>query len=896
MIKTFKISICASTILGASFLSSPAYAEVPTPDGEVTCSIDGAGNISCTEGGDVVVTGTATAGVTLTARPGFSVDGTPPTLVVDLNALEPLATFVDGAPGIHLSAGAGGIDLTVTGDIYTSGTFDGANFADGVSLVTSDGGDILANIDGEVTTLGDDAYGIFAFSDGAVDLTVTGEVYTEGFWAPGIRVNAETEVSVVCADVRTSGDSADAINARSKNDTVSITCGDISTQGANARGVNVVTSSIDGTDGSASITTGVVTTLGDGSRAVSASAVMGDLTASIGGASVQGEGTNAIHFTTDAGNIDVLTQGGVSAADGTALFLFTRSGSVALETQGDISGTTGVAINQSGGASVTIGGMLSATAGNALESTGGSTDVIIRSGGSLVGSVQLTDANDTITVEAGGALDLSSANGFGAGMDSINNDGTFSLADGMAPAGLETFNNTGNGMFLVGPGLTLFQELMGFTNAGTISAGSDATLQTSAALQNSGTIDLSEGNTLNTLTIEGDYVGSGSATVVLDYAGTGADQLRILGNAAGVTTIVLNQIVPVSSDAQGLVLVNADSADADAFVLDGSQISALLQFGLIQNGGQFSIIAAPNEQAFEPAVLPALLYGMDQASSSAVFDYLSAAHRDGGFGSWGNVFAAEDELGDVSTVSTVVGATTLDQELETVRYGLQGGFDWISESGGLLVGVTLGYQSAESEFEGSANEIETDGWNVGVYARLGTSGLDEDGLSATFLVRTDWNDVTLDSVAFQGLELEADSTSAEGRVAYRMGVGGSVRVALDAGISWRKQEFDGFTADMIDYGIGDASATHGSVGARVSLNKGIGPYVAARWNQEFDASGTLSATSNGSTVVVDTLRRGDWGRVELGIEGGTKARGPMVSVWADFGDVEGFGVTAGLRF
>lgn len=1135
---TFAIGVSAIAVAAA--FSTPALAQVATPDGEVTCTVDPAGNVSCSEGGDEVVTGTVTAGTTLLAQPGFAVDGSVPTFVADLTAIEPLATFQDGAPALSVLAEAGGIDVTFTGDIYTSGTVGaGPTFADAVTLITTSGGDITATFDGQITTIGDTAFGAFLLSDGAIDVTFTGEVYTEGDQSNAIFAQGNGDVAITCADVTTLGAGADAVYGQSNGGTVTIDCGNISTAGEFAIGiasdntatVNITAGDIttDGTgsegvsvsgiydtvdvavgnisigtasnglevvdtfaadvsldyntitvragavgsigilasaanlsvnggnitvedsaaaqainlestnltgqvgdidyqasgnavrlvldgqadfdignvdhagsgvpavlisssgadygagvrigdittagdlalglavraedsnviietgdvtttgadadtidlfnlDGAGSVTwtltTGVLSATGDSSHALQASGGDSSFVLDIGGASTSGLNMQAIRLESGTGSIDLTTRGAVSADAAPAMLLSVDNGGVTLDAQGDVTGTDGIIINQTGGAQVALGGTVSATAGDALRISGGSADVSVA--GSVVGPVQLTASDDTFTVDAGGSVSLTGNSDFGAGTDEVTNSGTFSIADGTVLANLELFNNaaggtlnlgagetlgaaalvnagtlttvdgtvvngfdTNDGAIVLGTGLSTFQAVMGFTNNGSVSAAGDSTFAATGTFTNNGMIDLSEGNTLNTLTIAGDYIGTGDAAVRVNYFGDAADQLVIQGNASGVTTIMLDESTPFSFGDQAIVLVDAATADEGAFVLEVTMASPLLQQSLEQNGGVFTLVNAPTLRAFEPAVLPAIFQGMDTASGEQVFNYAAAAAgkrhptRGSGVGSWGSLYASREEIGDDRTLVLAGMNLDIDEELETERFGIQVGADWLS-NGPFLLGVTGGYQTTDSEFEANDTTIDADAFNFGFYGQFGPH--DGEGLSATFLVKKDWIDATLSGVAFADQDVDADTTSAEGRVSYRFAAEGSLRVQADAGVAWRDQSIDSFSTGGLDYELAETSALHGSVGVRFTVDKGVQPFIAARWNQEFDSSGDFSISNGGDALTVDTLDRGDFGRIELGIEGGSKKSAPMVTAWVEFGDVEAIGASVGWRF
>lgn len=87
----------------------------------------------------------------------------------------------------------------------------------------------------------------------------------------------------------------------------------------------------------------------------------------------------------------------------------------------------------------------------------------------------------------------------------------------------------------------------------------------------------------------------------------------------------------------------------------------------------------------------------------------------------------------------------------------------------------------------------------------------------------------------------------------------------------------------------------GRIGARAGFAGRHAPFVEGKVFREFKGDNDVNV---GSGALVDTLKgqgRGTWVRLEGGLGGG-QGGGPIISGWADFGDVKGYGLRAGFCF
>src|SRR6185295_6270486 len=163
-------------------------------------------------------------------------------IVIGSNAI---ATY-NGGRGIVADAAQ---DLAiVSGSITTEG-----KYGTGISAV-SHGGNISIGGGGDISTDGDDAFGIIATAAGSIDADV-GDVSTYGFYSRGIQLVAGDGIKLVAGDISTHSPSfvASGITAISGGG-ISIDAGSVDVYGSHSYGIYAYT------PGDISITAGSVKT------------------------------------------------------------------------------------------------------------------------------------------------------------------------------------------------------------------------------------------------------------------------------------------------------------------------------------------------------------------------------------------------------------------------------------------------------------------------------------------------------------------------------------------------------------------------------------------------------------------------------------------------------------
>jgi len=544
-----------------------------------------------------------------------------------------------------------GIDAENFGSGSTSVTTVGAVNAtsgNGIFALTS-GGNVTVNA-GAVTSTGNTAIiaqqtdaaqagtinvtagntsgttGIVATNSGTGTTTITANGTVTGTAAQGISVNGNNAVTVNVANTVTgatrgldliggtggtgnilvqgaggfvggTGDAANILNNGSGTVTVNISGASSSTA---ARGIVVRDTAAGGT---ISVTTGAVTALTAGQNAidVQTQSLTGNVTevangnvqagnagmvaaifpaAGTGNINVTANGSITARFGIDAenfgtGSTSVTTVGPVNVTTGNGIFALSTGGNVTVNagaitstgstaiiaqqtnaagagalnvTAGNVSGTTGIFANNTGTGTTTINvnGSVTGTAGPSINADGHAAVVNISGPGSVNGFINLTDNADT--VNNNGAFRATGISDFGLGVDAFNN---FAL-------------------------ITAFGGATNFNGLETLS--------------NSGTINMSDGAANDTLTVSGNYVGTGGTLVLDTVLGNDAsltDRLVVAGNTNGSTGIIVNNAggLGAQTTGDGIMVVDvAGVSAANAFSLNNTVVAGAFNYTLYQNG------------------------------------------------------------------------------------------------------------------------------------------------------------------------------------------------------------------------------------------------------------------------------------------------------------------------
>ena len=593
-----------------------------------------------------------------------------------------------------------------------------------------------------------------------------------------------------------------------------------------------------------------------------------------------GSASNAFLNITNGGAVESTSGivGSFPAATGTKSVVIAGSGS---------SWTMSANLNISSGGSVAVlnGGAVTAATSN-IGATPGSGRLLIWGpgseysiagnvligGGSGTGVVTLADAG---LMRVGGALTLGNAAvstsilniggaegqaatdagilnaatlAFGPGVGRLNFNHTnahYSFATALSGAG--TVNHTGPGLTEVTGHSAAFA---GTTNvaAGTLAVNGtlcgDMNVQAGGRLQGIGTVCdttnagiIAPGNSIGTLTVDGDYVGTGGLLEIETELGgdsSPTDLLRVTGNTSGNTNVRVTNVGGTGGvTTEGIRIVQVDgSSDGDFallgdYVFEGEQavVGGAYAYRLYQNGvstpsdGDWylrSTLANPVTPPSAPIPPGTPLYqpGVPLYESYAnvlqSFNALGTLRQRLGGRSWTGAGVIDtdvptdilDQLGawgriEASHVRFDPETSTSGASYDVDLWKLQAGTDGIlhnGDAGSLIGGFSLEYGTLSADIASPHGDgsINSTGFGVGsALTWYGSTGFYLDGQA-----RVTWYDSDLSS-STAGLNLATDN----GGFGYAVSIEGGQQIALgpnwsitpQAQLAYSDVDFDSFT-------------------------------------------------------------------------------------------------------
>ena len=869
-----------------------------TGDG-LEAAITGTGGVSATIGGSVRAEAGDAVRVSSTNAAGGSIG-------ITTTAGETIRA--SGGDGMDIDT-AGSGNVTVTNNAAISSGAVGVNTLQGGIDVNSTGtGGISITGNGAVGATGDRAQlaGITASinnvaSNGSVGVTTgTGGIFTVGRGVDASTTGTGTvDVTIGTGGVDSTGIRAVSAVGTTGNVTVT-TNGLVTATGAIGAGIRA-----DSTTGAVSVTTNAgVTTTAPGSAPISMLSTTGTHTVQVNSAIAGDFGI----FSNTAGNRSITIASGGSVDGNTqAAIQLVGGGTATIGNAGTIgSAPTDIAINAAAAGATTVtnsgvlnGSLVLGAGADSLTNTGtintqgtldfgGGADTLANNVGGTVNLTGATILANLETLTQAGTLNLNTFTLTGTG--AFTNTGTIDTNGNAGLAGFTTFSNAGN--LNLGPGV--FNAPLGvpFTNTGTIFADEGAsTITGQSTFANSNVIDLQDGVVDDALTIDSDFAGSGASSLMVDFDNTDSDQLVINGAASGSTAVDANFIGSGLINVDGVLVVDADSATTDAFILgDVTGSSPLVDVSLVQEGADFFLFAAPNASAFDPLAIPGLATSLWYQSADEV---LAETHKPAttvGISFWGDAYFSRDKYGDDDDTVVIDGVPfDVDNELETKRHGLQLGVDY--GFGGGRVGLTAGYAWAKADGNDLTDVgLKAKGWNLGLYGQFG--GIT--GFHGEFLAKYDRYDGDFNDGAFDGVDFDIKEFGVDGSLGYRFGIGGDANVDASVGLSHVRTKVDDIDAFGFDYDIDRLTSTRGRAGIRATFGGGLAPYVDGTVYREFDGDGQIALFDGANTFDLDTDGKATWVRLEAGLKG-NDGPGPILAAWGDLGDKKGFGLRAGWR-
>ncbi|MFK0166455.1 autotransporter outer membrane beta-barrel domain-containing protein [Rhizobium sp. NPDC090279] len=492
------------------------------------------------------------------------------TATCDATAPNPVTT------GIYGAAGSSNVTIDILGGaivtIARSPTANaGARVADSSAIVNS----------GAISLTGSGSSGLnrgagLVGTGSNNTITNNGSISTTGQYNDGMAADGSGNTLINNGSITTTGPNAYGMTASwgqsgggSPNNTI-INNGSVSTGGSNARAVSIL-----GANGSVT-NTGTLTTTGNSAPTVY---IQG------GNGSLINSGT--IHASGGAASGGLPSDGVFSNTLGS-----TFNATIVNLAGGQIISDQGPAIRTlNGQTSITNAGLLSGGNGFAISGGNGNISLTLQTGSKMIGTANGGGGSNTVTLQGQGVIDNAFTNfqtlymtgtdwtwaGTGDFHDSFIQNGTFQLQRDL----------TGN--VTVSSGASLLAG-GGFNPSITPYPGGPA-----VTLTNSGAIDLTNGGsqTTNSLTVVGNYVGSGGSLLldtVLGGDGSASDKLVINGGtASGSTSITVTNFGGggAATMLDGINVVeatNGATATSNAFYLNGRAAAGAYEYYLFKGG------------------------------------------------------------------------------------------------------------------------------------------------------------------------------------------------------------------------------------------------------------------------------------------------------------------------
>ncbi len=263
---------------------------------------------------------------------------------------------------------------------------------------------------------------------------------------------------------------------------------------------------------------------------------------------------------------------------------FTNSGKIFATNIGD---AVGVLLNGTTDNTLVNSGLISAasSAGNSIAVQTGATNDTFKNTGTINGAIVTGAGNDTLTISVSGVWNpIGTATVFGKGNDTITNAGLI---------------NMDNSAISLGSFATLPSTI---TNSGVITAVGSNSINMGAnnpnpLFTNTGTIAFNNGTPGNSLTLTGNWAGTGQIGVAVDPLKGNSDMLHVVGNVvAGSVTSVNVELLDLPTTATSSVPVVTVTGDSTAgnFVLGDVRFDTAKSFLVVQAVNLTSAIDTSN--------------------------------------------------------------------------------------------------------------------------------------------------------------------------------------------------------------------------------------------------------------------------------------------------------------
>lgn len=593
--------------------------------------------------------------------------------------------------------------------------------------------------------------------------------------------------------------------------------------------------------------------------------------------------------------------------------------------------SNGVQLTSTGGPVAASVGSVSSASGNGIVLSGTTASLNTASGTTVSGGINgvtMNSVSGSTLLNAGTINGTTYAVATTGGPATITNTGTINGAVALAGGGsvinnAGTFNARGTSSF--GPGDR-------FNNSSLVAVGATSLVPVSATFvglgtfNNTGTISMQNGHAGDTLTLGGNYIGSGNALLALDAAPgavINADRLIVGGSATGFTSV--DVILPAGSQPlfnTGTVIVQTGAgSSANAFGVTADTANAgLVRYDIAYNplAATYSLVAVPGDAAYGLLSFGTAERNLWNKSADAVTAQMQS-RRDALWSLGGTAPSAKFWLTMGGSVDTVHGSRdfgmaglphvtntgyTQDYFGGQMGLGLSGG---VNTRGGFAIGVTGGYINSLVKLGGTSDRIEFDAINGGVYASF-TSG----NLFMNALGKYDyyWAKATSQAAGYQA-RTKGSAYGARGEIGLRFG-GDSFFVEPLAQLSYVHSALDPFNVLGTAVSFDGRNGLRGKAGARIGGVTPIGSdakmsfYAGASYVHAFKDEGQVTFANSGGTFSAMRGRMPDYGEAVAGftIASNTSVSGFMEANYTrtfktgtgDNAKLEGAGGRVGINF
>jgi len=552
--------------------------------------------------------------------------------------------------------------------------------------------------------------------------------------------------------------------------------------------------------------------------------------------------------------------------------------------------SNGVQLTSTGGPVAASVGSVSSASGNGIVLSGTTASLNTASGTTVSGGINgvtMNSVSGSTLLNAGTINGTTYAVSTTGGPATITNTGTINGAVALAGGGsvinnVGTFNARGTSSF--GPGDR-------FNNSGLVTVGATSLVPVSATFaglgtfDNTGTISMQNGHAGDTLTLGGNYIGSGNALLALDAAPgavINADRLIVGGSATGFTSV--DVVLPTGSQPlfnTGTVIVQTGAgSSANAFGVTADTANAgLVRYDIAHNplAATYSLVAVPGDPAYNMLGYGTAERNLWNKSADAVTAQMQS-RRDALWSLGDAAPAGKLWVTMGGSVEKVDGTRDFGMagqpHLTNTGYkqdyfggqmglGLSGG---VSTRGGFALGVTGGYINSRAKFGGTADRIDFDAVNGGVYASF-TSG----NLFMNALGKYDyyWAKATSFGGGYE-VNTKGSAYGARGEVGLRFG-GDSFFMEPLAQISYVHTSLDPFNVQGTDVSFDGRSGLRGKAGARIGGVTTIGSeakmsfYAGANYVHGFKDESQVTFSNGGGTFTALRDRMPDYGEAVVGL-------------------------------